>query len=153
MGKYKLIAACAITCMLVSCSTAQETQLEKAFTAISEIDGFETFNREQIVELGWNEDDPRLSEELGEVMMALCGNADPREQFLAILEDIPAGMLYGETRDERDKITRYYTETDAMGIGYFLFTFVGWGGNDTVAMLYKGRDEGFYKALLDGDAD
>ena len=147
MNKKILITACCLFLLLGTIS-AQESQLEKAFTAISKLDGFQTYNRQQLIDNGWDADNPRLSKELGNVKMAIHANAEPREQFLAILETIPSSLLYDETIDERYKVTRYYTETDAQGIGYFLFAFVGKGGNDTVAMLYKGGDEDMYKALI-----
>lgn len=93
-----------------------------------------------------------LSEELGEVVMAFYGNADPRKQFLAITGAIPRSMLYKEERKDGDRhITCFYTESAAHGTGYLLYTCVGRGSNDTVAMLYKGRSETFYKEVLDGD--
>lgn len=144
-----IIFLCAISLSAMT-ATAQSSKIEGAFIAISQIPGFETFDREQIIEtLGWGEDDPRISTELGEVWVTIYGNADPREQFLSILDNIPANLLYKEWRNERDKIDRYYIETDANGESYFMYIFVGWGGNDTIAMLYKGRDEATYKQFID----
>ena len=143
-----LISACT-TFVFTQTAIAQTSQLEQAFKSISLLDNFETFDRQQMIDILEWKDNPRISEELGDVTMTIYGNADPREQFLAILANIPASLLYKEIRDERDKITRFYTETDKQGNGYFLFTFVGWGSNDTVAMLYKGCDEATYKKLID----
>lgn len=138
-------------CLLSSTAMGQEAQLEKAFTALSQLSGFQTFTRAQMIEnLGLDEDSPMVAEEMGDVVLTIYGNADPREQFLATLEMIPRGMIYSETIDERHVI-RFYTETSALGVGYLLWTFVGKGSADTVAMLYKGRDEGFYKAIVDSD--
>lgn len=146
-----ILVICAIS-MSAMTATAQSAKIEEAFVAISQIPGFETYNREQITEnLGWSEDEPRISKDLGEVMATIYPNADPREQFLAILDNIPANLLYKEWRNERDKIDRYYIETDTNGVSYFMYIFVGWGGNDTIAMLYKGCDESFYKRLVDGE--
>lgn len=147
MKKRLFITACSLL-MLLGTISAQEAQLEKAFAAISGLDGFQTLTRQQLIDEGWSEDG-WLSKELGDARMTTHPNADLRKQVLAILETIPGSLLYGEERDESDKISRYYTETDANGVGYFMFVFVGWGGNDTVAMIYKGRDEATYKALLD----
>ena len=144
-----ILVICAIS-MSAMTAFAQSAKIEEAFVAISQIPGFETYNREQIIEnLGWSEDDPRISKELGEVRVTGYPNADPREQVLAILDNIPANLLYNETGDERDKITRYYIETDANSVGYFMFIFVGWGGNDIFAMFFKGGDEATYKQLVD----
>lgn len=144
-----IIFLCAIS-MSAMTASAQSAKIEEAFVAISQIPGFETFNREQIIEnLGWGEDDPRISKDLGEVMVTIYPNADPREQFLAILDNIPANLLYKEWRNERDKIDRYYIETDTNGVSYFMYIFVGWGGNDTFAMFFKGGDEATYKQLVD----
>lgn len=142
-----MIAICAVS-MSAMTASAQSAKIEEAFIAISQIPGFETFNREQIMEdLDWDEDEPALSKEWGEVWATAYGNADPREQFLAILDNIPANLLYKEERDELDKITRWYIETDADGVGYFMYIFVGWGGNDTFAMFYKGADAATYERL------
>lgn len=145
-----IVAICAVS-MSAMTATAQSAKIEEAFIAITQIPGFETFyNREQIIEdFGWGEDEPRISKELGEVMLTIYGNADPREQFLAILDKIPANLLYKEWRNERDKIDRYYIETDANGVSYFMYIFVGWGGNDTIAILYKGADEATYRQIVD----
>lgn len=151
MNKQILIAACALLCMLACPAMGQEAQLEKAFTAISQLSGFQTFTRQQMIDLlDLGEDSPMVAEEMGDVVMTAYGNADPREQFLATLEMIPRGMIYRETIDERHVI-RFYTETSALGVGYLMWTFVGMGSADTVAILYKGRDEGFYKAIVDSD--
>ena len=146
----KLLIATCIMLMSAATANAQTAKIEKAFVAISELPGFQTFNRKQMIEdTDWDEDDPRISPELGEIKATVYGNADPRDSFLAILDNIPANLLYSETRDERDKITRFYTETDANGVGYLMYIFVGWGGNDTVAMLFKGCDEATYRRLVD----
>ena len=144
MNKKVLITACYLF-MLLGTIQAQEAQLEKAFTAISKLNGFETYTKQQLINEGFIANNPQL----GDVKMTIYGNADPREQFLAVLETIPSRLLYNEIRDERDKVTRYYTETDAQGVSYLLYAFVGKGGNDTVAMLYKGGDEATYKAMIE----
>ena len=144
-----MIATCIMLVSAVT-ATAQTAEIEKAFVAISELPGFMTANRKQIVEdWEWDQNDPRISPELGEIKATVYGNADPRDQFLAILDKIPANLLYSETRDDRDKISRFYTETDVNGVGYLMYIFVGWGGNDTFAMLYKGCDEATYRRLVD----
>lgn len=151
MNKQILIATCAMLCLLSSTAMGQEAQLEKTFTALSQLSGFQTFTRAQMIEdLGLDEDSPMVAEEMGDVVLTIYGNADPREQFLATLEMIPRGMIYSETIDERHVI-RFYTETSALGVGYLLWTFVGKGSADTVALLYKGRDEGYYKAIVDNE--
>ena len=147
----KLLMAACVLFVLAETASAQEAEIEKAFVAISELSGFQTYNRKQMIEeMGWNEDDPSISPELGDIKVTIHGNADLRVQFLAILDNIPANFLYSEMRDERDKITRFYIQTDTNGVGYLLYTFVGQGGNDTVAILYKGGDEATYKRLVDG---
>lgn len=153
MKKQLLFIVCSICCMHVSTATAQTSHLENAFVAISKISGFQTYTKQQIIdEWEMSEDNIMIYEELGEVIMAFYGNADPREQFLAITGAIPKSMLYKERKQDGERhITRFYTETDAHGTGYLLYTCVGRGPNDTVAMLYKGRSEAFYKNVLDGD--
>lgn len=130
--------------MLLGTISAQESQLEKAFTAISKLNGFTTYTKQQLINEGRVENNAAL----GDVRMAIHANAEPREQVLSILENISSSLLYNEERDERDKITRDYIETDAQGVNYMLYVFVGKGGNDTVAVLYKGGDEATYKALI-----
>ena len=146
----KLLIATCIMLMSAATANAQTAKIEKAFVAISELPGFQTFNRKQMIEdMGWDEDDPRISRELGEIRVTIHNNADLRDSFLAVLDNIPANLLYSETRDERDTIARFYTETDANGVGYLMFIIVGWGSNDTVAMLFKGCDEATYRRLVD----
>ena len=56
MNKKVLITACCLF-MLFGTISAQESQLEKAFTAISKLNGFKTYYNEQRLINGWGHDD------------------------------------------------------------------------------------------------
>ena len=87
--------------------SAQEAQLEKAFTAISKLKGFKTYYNEQQLINGWGADNHLdcFSE-----VKTTCANADLQEQLLSILETIPKELLKNDMRAVSDDQKKKYLD-------------------------------------------
>ena len=98
MNKKILITACCLF-MLLGTISAQESQLLKAFTAISKLNGFKTYYKEQqlINGLGAYNHLDCFSE-----VKTICSNADSPERLLSILETISKELLKNYIREESD---------------------------------------------------
>lgn len=128
-----------LVCSSISAQDTSARSLLHAFEKISLLDGVQTVSRQEIEQI--------MGAEIGDCKGLVHGNASHRDAVLDILSHLPKSLLYSEHRTSTDKITRVYIEqgaTDRM-----LYTFVGWGGNDLVVLLYSGGDIAKYRMVGD----
>ncbi len=111
---------------VLTSSGVPKSSVEGAWESIMSIDGFEKDMAEASL---FN-----FPESFGQGRLAIHANASQREGFLAVLDAIPADCLLGQLSDESFDERLYLEQTgdDSFSV---LYTLVGTGGADTVAML------------------
>lgn len=118
------------------------SNLETALNRMKDIPYFYYMNNKEVTKI-------MRIKNMGKAQGVICGNSDDREEVLKILSKIPSCLLYSEYRDERDAISRCYIEVDRAGNAQMLYVFVGFGGNDLLAVLYKGARVKRYQSVAD----
>lgn len=106
---------------------SQNLTVVDVFEAVSKIDGFQ--------EMDYVEDDIKFPVEIGTPKMIIHGNAEPREQVLRLLKNLPESSLVYDSTDERGKFDRIFINTITYDL---LYVHIGLVGNDTVLILFRG---------------
>lgn len=131
--------------MLVILSIASYGQngsmtVQQVFNKASLIDGFQ--------KVEYTPDDIKFPKEIGTPEMIIHGNAEPRNAVLALLSQLPEGLLVYDSTDERGKFDRMFLDKKT---NYLLYVHIGFGGNDSVLILFKGgnrkKNENFIDSL------
>lgn len=122
-------AVCAVILVSGSCVTAMAGSLDDAFAAILGLPGFTADKGDASM---FN-----FPQEVGEGRLAVAPNADNRDLFVGVLDSLPADMLEGQLVDD-DSDVRLYMQPSADGASVtVLYTIVGTGGADTVALIFS----------------
>ncbi len=66
--------------------------------------------------------------------LTLDPNAEPREEIVALLNQIPRESLVYDNTDEEGRFDRFFKEGDST----LLYVHVGHGSGDTAVILFKG---------------
>lgn len=137
--KKLILFLIAVVALSFNCDAKKRTvTVDQAFEQIARIPNM------QLIE--YIEDDIKFPAEVGTPQMLFCGNAEPRDAILKVLKQLPNGaMLYDKT-DERGVFDRIFVNeaNDQM-----LYVHAGFGGNDTVAVLFTGGNKDSIKAFID----
>lgn len=128
--------------MLVALTTTSFGQtgsmtVEQVFNEASHIDGFQ--------KVEYTPDDIKFPKEIGTPEMIIHGNAEPRNAVLALLSKLPNGSLVYDNTDERGKFDRMFLDK---GTNYLLYVHMGFGGNDSVLIIFKGGSKSAINQFL-----
>lgn len=113
--------------VMITFGQAYSLSVEEVFEAVSQIDGFQ--------KVKYLEDGFKFPKNLGKPKMIIHGNAEPREEVLALLAQLPDGSLVYDDTDERGRFDRLYLDEATDNL---LYVHIGINGNDSVLIFFKG---------------
>ena len=95
----------------------------------------ELFNKVSHIEvMDFNGGDMGFPDNLGKGVLAIHPNAEPREEIVALLNQIPRESLVYDNTDEEGRFDRFFKEDNST----LLYVHVGHGSGDTAVILFKG---------------
>ncbi len=113
-------------CIIISFAENNNRSVEDIFNFASQIEGFQ--------ELENVKDYYDFPNGLGKAKMIIHGNAEPREEVLALLAQLPDGSMVYDDTDERGRFDRFFLDE----ANNLLYVHIGINGNDSVLILFKG---------------
>lgn len=126
MKKIILIAVIAMTCIFSAFATERKLSFDDFFDKVSHIDCFEV--------LDFNGGEMGFPDNLGKGVLVIHPNAEPREEIVALLNQIPRESLVYDNTDEEGRFDRFFKEGDFT----LRYVHVGHGSGDTAVILFKG---------------
>lgn len=111
--------------------------VEQVFNKASFIDGFK--------KVEYTPDNIKFPKEIGVPEMIIHGNAEPRNAVLALLSQLSEDTLVYDNTDERGKFDRMFLDKNT---NYLLYVHIGFGGNDSVLIIFRGADNSEIEQFL-----
>lgn len=123
----KIIALICFFALAAANLYSQDFTVAEVFEAASKIDGFQ--------QMDYIADDIKFPADFGKPTMIAHGNAEPREQVIQLLNNLPDDSLVYDNTDEDGKFDRLFLNKDTYDV---LYVHLGFRGNDSVLILFKG---------------
>ncbi len=126
MRKVIFVLVVTLAGIFAAFATDRNLTLDELFDKVSHIDRFEVMD--------FNGGDMGFPDNLGKGVLAIHPNAEPREEIVALLNQIPRESLVYDNTDEEGRFDRFFKEDDST----LLYVHVGHGSGDTAVILFKG---------------
>lgn len=126
MKKIIIALVVSLTGIFAAFATDRELTLDELFEKVSHIDRFE------IVE--FNGSEWGFPDNIGKGVLTIHPNAQPREEIISLLNQLPQECLVYDNTDEEGRFDRFFKEGDST----LLFVHVGHGSGDTAVIIFRG---------------
>ncbi|MEZ3591320.1 MAG: hypothetical protein K1V84_09825 [Muribaculaceae bacterium] len=126
MKKIIFVLGVTLTGIIAAFAADRELTFDELFEKVSHIDRFEV--------LDFNGSEMGFPDNLGKGVLAIHPNAEPREEIIALLDQLPRESLVYDNTNGEGRFDRFFREGDST----LLFVHVGHGTGDTAVILFKG---------------
>lgn len=127
MKRIICITVLLLGCTIILFAENNNLSVEEIFDSASRIEGFQEVENVK--------DYYNFPNGLGKAVMIIHPNANPREEVLGLLAQLPAESMVYDYTDERGHFDRLFLDEANNNL---LYVHIGINGNDSVLIFFKG---------------